>query len=504
MAIISLNGTSSYSKSICFTDIPNILRINETNSGTIARATIQLGDFFSSTVELTLKVNGEQIIGTNDINQAVGNRFYIPTTTNATQRILSAYSIIKALNNLSSLPINYNIYNEIDSSGAYTRTIVIEAKEPGSRFNLTIEGDMANNPHVTINKTNGSSSSTLANTESRILVDVYGGSAFDNLLSSTSSVKGKYITTLEKEFWSDDCYFNLSPLFASLSEYGELNYVNLFVYRATDTGITLLQKLENIYFTPGYSINQGVNYIPKFSNYYLAQNVSRGDNDTGYLNKTILYVFDPKINFTLYKSNTNSTITFTISYISSGQTVIGTSTQSILYTSNLSMVDVELELDENLYSKAFYVSVAIPNLGSLKYNVIKPLKATEEGQRVYWRNSYGGVSFFDFTGQRTEQRKTNVEYYQKQIFDYYQKSGEVSLNNVYDKDINITVTLNSHNIEKDGQWSLFDLQNSKQAWTIVNNKLYYITVTDIKITETSVPDIYTASISYTYNTGDTF
>ena len=167
------------------------------------------------------------------------------------------------------------------------------------------------------------------------------------------------------------------------------------------------------------------------------------------------------------------------------------------------MVSPEIPLDQSLLNESFYIDVVIPNVGTLRYNVIKPLKATNEIQRVYWTNSYGGISFFDFTGIRTETRKTKVDYYQTNLFNYYDDSS-AQLNKVYNKNVDITVSLSTHSIEKDGTWIFFDLQNSTNAWTFVNGKKYFITITDLKITESNVNDIYTATVEYTYSLGDTF
>ena len=72
---------------------------------------------------------------------------------------------------------------------------------------------------------------------------------------------------------------------------------------------------------------------------------------------------------------------------------------------------------------------------------------------------------------------------------------------IYDKQNEITVKLTTHNIHKDGQWYLFDLQQSRTAWTYVNGEKYRIIVSDLTINTTSVTDIYTATIDYTYSLG---
>lgn len=249
-------------------------------------------------------------------------------------------------------------------------------------------------------------------------------------------------------------------------------------------------------------VNQGLNYINVPST-QLAQNVYRGTNKPQ-LNNTVLYVYQPSVQFTLYvpfPNNTAQTANFQVNYINSANVAIKSTTTSIYLTN--SMTSPIIPLDQSLLNQSFYIDIVIPDVGTLRYNVIKPLKATDEIQRVYWTNSYGGVSFFDFTGTRTETRKTKVDYYQQNLFDYYDKD-TAQLNKVYNKDVSITVSLSTHSIEKDGTWQFFDLQNSSNAWTYVNGKKYFITITDLKITESQVNDIYTATVEYEYSMGDTF
>ena len=139
-------------------------------------------------------------------------------------------------------------------------------------------------------------------------------------------------------------------------------------------------------------------------------------------------------------------------------------------------------------------------MGTLRFNVIKPVRTTDECQRVYWYNSWGGVSFFDFTGNRTEERKVKTTTYQDSVLDYYDNDTN-ERDYIYDKQNEITVKLTTHNIHKDGQWHLFDLQQSRTAWTYVNGEKYRIIVSDLTINTTSVTDIYTATIDYTYSMG---
>ena len=204
-----------------------------------------------------------------------------------------------------------------------------------------------------------------------------------------------------------------------------------------DNILTLAGIMKDISFTTGYMVNQGLNYIHVAST-QLSQHVYRGTNKPQ-LNNTILYVYQPSVQFTLYvpfQSNTAQVINLNLNYINSANVVIK-SFRTTLYITN-SMTSPAISLNQTLLNQSFYIDVVIPDVGTLRYNVIKPLKATDEIQRVYWTNSYGGVSFFDFTGTRTETRKTKVDYYQQNLFDYYDK-GAAQLNKVYNKDLAITV-----------------------------------------------------------------
>lgn len=492
---------STPQNSISFTNVPNIIKITESNAGVVASCTISITNLSKVNVgtEYTIVINDERFISTNNVEQSLGNKFYL--TNNTSKKNLVAFKLCEAFRSSPTLSLNYNIIMESNDNGSYTGNVIIQAKEKGPRFNVSVSGTTISTGILSASRTVGTTTSSfMKDSVNNIVIDVYSQSATTDPIGNATFRKGDYVTTLTKEFFGTECYFNVSPILASLAEYRMLNEVNFFIYSQSDTEVNLIGTINDIYFTNGYNVNQGVKYIPPFTNIYLAQNVSRGSNK-GLLNNTILYTYFPIIKFSLFTTSAMNSCRVTTKYINSARTVFAESATSHICSNSYS--ECTLNLNQENFSKAFYIDVEIQNLGTLRYNVIKPLNATQEVQRIYWSNSYGGVSFFDFTGDRNEQRKTSVSYYQKNMFDYHEIDVP-ALNNVYDKDVDVTVTLTTHNIEKDGQWSLFDLQNSRYAWTTVNSKDYFITITDIKITETSVPNIYTAQITYTYNTGDTF
>ena len=502
---ITYNGMTDAKNTVSFTRLPNILKIKENNNGTPASATITISDLsrVTSTKEYTLIINGVKLISTLSLVNAAGNKFYLSNSDS--DKTIVAYKLVETLRGLNTLPLNYDITLATASDGTLSPVITIIAKNNGRQFDLNIEGTLIDNNIATVSFTSGTSSSNLLKgIFNKVLVEVYqvNNPSTQDKIGSTTYQMGTYLTTLTKEAFGEEVSFDLSPLFSAITDYNTLSEVNLYIYIMNDNILTLAGIMKDIYFTTGYMVNQGLNYINVAST-QLAQNVYRGTNKPQ-LNNTILYVYQPSVQFTLYvpfQSNTAQVVNLNLNYINSANVVIK-SFRTTLYITN-SMTSPAISLNQTLLNQSFYIDVVIPDVGTLRYNVIKPLKATDEIQRVYWTNSYGGISFFDFTGTRTETRKTKVDYYQQNLFDYYDKD-TAQLNKVYNKDVSITVSLSTHSIEKDGTWQFFDLQNSSNAWTYVNGKKYFITITDLKITESQVNDIYTATVEYEYSMGDTF
>lgn len=499
---ITFDGMTNPQGIICYTGFPNILEVSDPNSGTKAKAEISINGYGSISTEYTLVVNGQTLKTTPYYNQAHGNRFLF--STNNTGQIRTAYSLAEALRSIPTLAVNYNIYVYTGVDGSQTTgtiaKVVIQAKQQGSSYDLTVTGTFISASMASVSLTNGTSSSTLlSGSDNQIIVDIYEGQPELKPLATTR-MQTYYVTQLRKTHYGDSTYFDLTPILASLAEYGVMKSVVLHVYSLNDGVPTLLGNMGNIFYTTGYSVNQQAPFIQSFTNVILAQNVQRGDPKP-YYNNTILYLYNPTILLSLITAQNVNTRTLTIDYYNSAMVQIKSEDYPITTTKGIT--DVSIGLDADTFPQTHYVTVTIPDLGTIRYRVIKPLKATDENQRICWRNSMGGQSFFDFTGQRTEQRKTKTDYYQKQDFSYY-KTGKSERNLVYDKQITITVNLTTQYLERDSIWQLFDLQNSTNAWTEVNGKTYLVNITDIKVTESNVSGIYNCTIQYEYSMGDTY
>lgn len=503
---ITLNGLENPENIITFTNCPTILTVSDTWTGTRALTTINLktGSVLSSTTagtydseNIPITINGYGISSTQDISKAIGTKYYMPKTITSSNIKIVANSIANALRNVGALSAKYKIYQVMNGTSV-SSSVRIEAIQQGI-MTTTISVDPALRNVITTTTTNGSISSIFnGSTRNKICIDIYnvdipikiGGGTTTNI---------SYLTTLEKNVYNSDISFDLSPIFNSYVNEGSISQFQVVIYSIVDSSMNVLGRFNSIYAVPGYAVNQGNSFISRFTGCVLAQNVRRGTTRAK-LNNSLLYVYYPSLTFSLYADTSTTTLNCTVAYIDNAENLIQRVSQVIFCSSSLNTFEVALS--EELLKQASYVDMEVPNLGTLRYNVIKPLHATDEQQRIYWNNSYGGTSFFDFTGTRTEERKTDIETYDKSLFDYY-KSNRAELKKIYSKDVEITVTLTTHNITRDGTWQLFDLQNSFNAWTTVNGKEYGIHITDIKVDETDVAGIYTAEIEYTYSLGDT-
>lgn len=500
---ITLNGIENPNNIITFTNCPTILTVSDSWTGTRARSVIDVKNLSSvrTPEEYTISVGDYIIRGTGDLTKSVGNRFYLTSSNTLANRVLVARKIVDAISSLGGITMSYRVWQDSDTNGQLLPRVIVEAISVGIGNVIIRINDPMPSGIVTMDGTMGSVTSIFnGSITNKIHVDIYKNNSPVTRINAPNWTRGSFIAQLEKTVWGGSVSFDLSNIFNAESEIGTLSGYEIIVYSEVDGNITTLGDLKYIYATPGYLVNQGGSFIPKFTGCYLAQNVSRGDS-VGGVNKSILYVYYNSIVFSLYTDNSMGTVKCTIDYLNSSQASLGTETQNIFCGNNLNTFT--LSINQLLLQQSSYVDLTIPNVGKLRYNVIKPIHATDETQRIYWTNSYGGTSFFDFTGTRTEERKTDIETYQRSLYDYY-NSDRQELKRIYSKEVKITVTLTTHNIQKDGTWQLFDLQNSYNAWTTVNGKEYAIHITDIQVDETDVAGIYTAQIEYEYSMGDTF
>ena len=460
--VLTYNGEASTQGMITLTNVPNILTIQSsavTGNNSILKITIN---------DLT-KINPSNTyyITINNLTITSGDAgFYITNANSWANQIAVAHSITKLLRSLGLT--NYEIYQQI-SNGQLTNIVIVEAREVGDLYEITFDSNLG--AAIIYDNYVGATSDEFSG--GRINVDVYS--------------ENKYITTLEKSYYKEKIDFNLSDVLKSISRYDYLTPYTLYLYSQVGNQITSLGRISAT-SAIGYMVNQG----NKFLNTYpmFAQNVSRGTSSPS---KMVLYTYLSTIPTTIYSNESVETVDIT--YYDSSLQQIGTGFSNINVYNGVGKS--EIALNSNLFNQAYYVNLSLSNDQVIRYNIIKPVDANSRCQRVYYHNSYGGVSFFDFTGQITENHKVDNDTYTKNIYDYYRDTSLEQIK-IYDKQTSISVTMKSHLMERSAVWQFNDLLESYDVWTNINGIDYKIIITDCKVDETET-GVWEAVVTYTYS-----
>lgn len=474
---ITYNGIQGANNLVTFTDVPNILKVEDDGGGTYATFSLIFnGNLKSSTTkdgQWYITFLGETITNVVDYNNAVNKNFYVSTSSEST-----AASVCRAFRNCPGIYANFTIEHGESE-------VEIRARAVGSVWSGMRSFFETNIPAARLEYTayDGSANSSLAGA----------------LINVNVIVNGKYITALAKNYYGKECAFDVSPVLTSVAKIGETVPYHFHVSYTKDGEYTYLGRVGggDNHIAQGYMVNQGSKYLDiTQSSVVIAQNFSRG-TAKGLANNTILYLYGNTIPVTFYR-NGSSSVAILVEYKNSAYETISSVTTSY-DDSDVSnkLKETTLVLTSSLLERSFYVDVTI-NSQTIRYNVIKPVKATEYYQRIYWRNSYGGISFFDFTGQKSETRDVDVSTYQKSIFDYY-SSPKNELEMIYDNDVKYFVTLKSHLFEKDGKYVFNDLMQSPYVWTVVNGEEYLIIIDSVSVEEQDRNDIYEATVKYRYS-----
>lgn len=473
MNITYNNETSGITNLITFNDIPNILKITDTTAG--SRATVTLT--FNGTLGTAplpeegywyLTINGETIASVQDYANAINKNFY-PSRTNAQS---TAASVAKALRNCPTIAANFTV--QLANNIVYVR-----ARDIGQK-----DWNIATNIAVTyLNKSTASGSASSPLYGSMVSVGIYKGDV--------------YVTTLEKNYYNGEVAFNLSPVLTTIAKVGEtVPYQMQLSYVGKNGDYTLIGTTNVNYIAQGYMCNLGQKFLRLTSNPIFAMNYKRGNPKTT-SNNTTLYVYGNSIPISLYTSGTS--VSLTITYRNSATEAITSTTQSFSFGGMSVLHDIEIPLVPDTLRISSYVDVTINATNeTLRFAVIKPMKATEYYQRVLWRNSYGGISFFDFTGARVETRNLETKTYQKNIYDYY-TSEFTEMDKIYDSDVNYEIQLKTHVIDADGRYPLNDLMQTPMAWTVINSQKYAVIIESVAIDEIDRNDIFEGTIKYRYS-----
>lgn len=466
-------GYEEANELVTFSDIPNILNLKDDEYGTKAKWDLTLSGNISASADSQYYITflGDTITNVTTPELAVSKYFYISSANTST-----VASIARAMRNLAVVAANFNVTHSAD-------TVTLTAKKAGPILpNDPVSTNIGN---LSSSGINGTSTSYYYN--SKIDVDVYADDA--------------YVTTLEKNFYNGSCSFNMSPVLTSISEIGKATPYHFVLSTINDAGdyeylARVPQSADTYnYTTVGYMVNQGSKYL--YNDGTIAQNYSRGESRSGegISNNTILYVYNESFPMTIYRGDAGGG-SFTVRYLDSAyqeitaQTVNWSTggTSDIMYT-------IEVPINKQyLSSSVYYIDVDGLEGQRIRYNVIKPLQMTEGNQRLYFRNSYGGISFVEMTGAKQLTKDIETTTFEKNIYDYY-TSDVNSLEKPYDIKIKDTYTLKSHLFEKDGKYIYHDLAQSPYVWTIINGETYQVLIDSISVDEVSNNnDIYQSTV----------
>lgn len=476
MATISYNNeTSNMTNLITFTDVPNILKVTDTSAGTKANVSFTFSGALGNASLPSegywyITYLGETITSVKSFSNAVNKNFYASSANSQS----TAASVARAFRNCPTIAANFTVKH----SG---NTVSMEARNIGA-IGFSASTNITDQYITIVTTAQGSAASPLHN--SKVDVDVYQG---DN-----------YITTLEKNYYGSEVAFDLSPMIATLANIGETQPYNLKLSYITSSGnYNELGSIGTNYVAQGFMCNQGQKFLRLDNTPIIAMNYSRGNPKTT-SNNTTLYIYGNTIPISYYMLN-NGTISIDIVYRNSAFEEMHADDYNPSFGGNSKLKDDTIQLSQQWLSGASYVDIEVESSDEvIRFNVIKPMKATEYYQRIVWRNSYGGLSFFDFTGQRTESRSLDTKTYQKNIYDYY-TSEVTEMDKIYDNDVEYTVTLKSHVIDSDGRYLFNDLMQSPYAWTVINAVKYAIIIDSVNIEETDRNDIYEVAVKYKYS-----
>lgn len=471
---ITYNNLSSPSNILTFTEIPNILKISENVTGTKCTIQFMMGNGLRQTVtgdsQYYITLFGETISNVMAPESANNKRFYISDDAEST-----AMSIARAFRNCGGLNADFDIFGNGSTVEIIAKTIgkkittanYLQRNIPGDKMSVSVQ--------------DGSSTSILFN--SKIQVDVYN--------SNAASVNN-FITTLEKNWYGDECAFDMSPVLSTFSEYGQTQPYTFVLNVYRDNGEWQNQGTVSGNTTIGYHANQSDKY--KYAQgAQMLLNKNRGTNGT-----MILYTYNNVIPYSVLCGIDTGGWNVKVSVKDSAFNEVYANTSTSSRTTSNMIVDTNATIPQTAMASGYYVDITV-GTQTTRFNIIKPLKATEYYQRILWRNEYGGISFFDFTGSRSESDSVDVETYEKNIFDYHDNN-EFERKMIYKNDYKKSVSLTSHLLEEDGKWIFNSLMRSKKVWTTINGKTYYIIPKSIDVQEDQTyNNIYTAKLTYEYS-----
>lgn len=468
MAVVNSLNSQSYppliNNMVTFSDIPNILTFSSTtNVETFTTYVITPADDWFENVtgsgQYFLTIDGDTIENTIS-DEVVGKHFAILDNAAAT-----AFSMANALRNCQAINATWRIYYDSENEA-----VVLKARK-GGRITASIIDETEGN--LTLNVTYGTTNNDLH--QAKCYIDFY-------------EVEGdNYLTTAMKNAYGDRCSFNITPIISTSAEYGNINKLRLDMYVLPQGGDVYNVTSYFCNAVPGYKTTYSSNFLSNMSGECtLAQAIEAAGE---YLD---LYIYESSTTLCFINNRTGQTYDCQIQYLDATSGVISSVTETITFDSMFQ--EHTFALDANKMKQAFHIKITIPN-GYILYHIIKPLKATPENTRLYWRNEYGGISFFDFTGEHSDEVDMDNTTYETTVLDYYRRQ-EMENARVFDATYEKTYTVSSHLLPARGTLIFESLAKSKKIWTSINGSIYTVILQDVEVEEQDVRKTYKATVSY--------
>lgn len=406
-----------------FSGQPNILSVTDGSypSGNPSRLTITCPDGLTAGEDgIVIEINAEQITSV-PVQVDAGPREFCVSSVGLT----TANAICRALRNVSSLLVNYDIYFGEDRYGQGLVTVL--AKQS---VGYQLSGSCTNQ-YIEVVAVNNDDSSVAREASVGITSD------------------GKYLATLEKTVCSDNTNFDLSPVLDSVAEYGKVGQVTCRTWLSDAEMNVTTGRTYNVSLIKGYHTEGQPLYLTGAT---MLQNVQ----GTLYIGAGQPLVFS-------WLNTVSGNLDFVVKMLGSDYGTIG-STGATIERADNEIVDVSIDLS-SMSDEVWYLDLLLPDGNGVKFNVIRPSRLSEGNVRMQWRNGMGGISFFDFTGARTE--KNNLEY------DTYRDEG--SSYGYYDTGMrydrikrnasnDIEYTLQTHLVKEDSLGIFRDLARSERVW----------------------------------------
>lgn len=431
---ITLNSQSNNGIYV-FSDQPNVLRFENDNYPTSnpSRLFIDCPDYLDAgLVGEIIEVNGEQITSVAVQSDAGVRQFAISQVG-----LTTANSICTALRSISSLLSNYDIYFSKVSNGG--RVTLVARQTVG--FQLT-----GSCTYQYIEITTIDSEDTGVARKASVNIDA----------------SGKYLTTLEKVVCSPITNFDVSPVISSVVDYGQVAQVVLTPWTSDENLTVTTGRTYNISVIKGYHTDGQPLYLTGST---ALQNVQG----------TLYIAANGRLEFS-YLNTTSSEVSCTVTTLDSAFNEIDSDNFDF---SGEGIVDCSFDISGILTDDAFYVDVDVDGT-LLRYNIIRPSRLSEGVTRVHFRNSMGGISFFDFSGKESKKNAISHELYRNEQSSYSYYDDGLRMDRLTRMEENIPkTTLRSHIVKGDSLFIFDSLARSGRVW--IDDNL--VIVTDIRFNE---------------------